>query len=566
MKKMLISLGSAVICLAVLSSMPAYSQNKWMHTYIIPSKGITQSFNLSNSATAQSTPSNYPNITLYPDNNDDQSEMSIVAYGDHVIAGDNAVIQNVNPVDLNQGYYYSTNNGENWSGNDVLDNTINTNNQILSDPIVAHDLINGISFFSYLKITYDSSGNVTSGSVIVKESTDGGSSWGSDKTITTSSDLDKEYITVDDNPSSPDTNNIYIAWTDFSGSGPYPIKFSRSTDDGTSFSTPHTISGTSGYDAAQGVCLAIGPDGTIYATWAYYDSGSYYEAGIGFNKSTDGGKTWGTPKRLSIQGFSGIRSWDTPSSQHWSLHTKGTNIRSNSFPSMDVDRSSGPNSGKIYIVWDNATNTTDHTIPYIYCISSSDGGYSWSSKVQVNDDNSQTDKWEPWVHVDSLGGVNIVFYDSRIDPTNNVQTQVYLGRSMDGGGSFRNYQVSDVAFTPSQVPNTGPGYIGDYLGITSTGNYIIPCWNDNRTSRQQAYAARIPFGVLSGTIASNRTLNGLYSILSGVTISSNATLTIDAGSVLSFAPGTGMTVEPGSKITANGTPSQPDPVPASLSG
>lgn len=314
----------------------------------------------------------YLNIILFPDGNDDQSEMSIVSMSGDVLAGANADKQNVSPVDFNQGYYYSTNNGKDWSGNDILDNTINTNSYLLSDLEVAYDL-NRHAFFSYLKVNQTNS-DLTY--IIIKKSTDGGATWGSPKIIAGPSALDKEFITVDDNPSSPDKNHIYIAWTDFSGSGPYPIKFSRSTDDGTSFSTPHIISGTSGYLSAQGVCLAVGPDSTIYATWAYYDSWPHEEAAIGFNKSTDGGKTWGTPKRLSIQGFSGIRSWDikNPPSHHWSLHKKGTNIRSNSFPSMDVDRSSGPNRGKIYIVWDNATNTTDHTIPYIYCISSSNGG------------------------------------------------------------------------------------------------------------------------------------------------------------------------------------------------
>jgi len=354
-------------------------------------------------------------------------------------------------------------------------------------------------------------------------------------------------LTIDDNASSPNTGNIYIAWTDFNKS-PHAIEFSRSTDGGTSFSRPlREISGSSGYYLAQGVCLAVGPNGTLYAAWSIYDSSTGYESAIGFNKSTDGGKTWGTPKRLSIQAFSGIRG-------HLN---KGTEIRVQSFPSMDVDRSSGPNRGKIYIVWDNATNTTSHTYPYIYCISSADSGADWSSKVQVNDDNSQTDKWEPWVHVDSQGGVDVVFYDSRIDPTNNVQTQVYIGRSTDGGASFQNYQVSDVAFTPSQVPNTAPGYMGDYLGITSMGDLIIPCWNDNRTGHQQAYAARVFPDSLSGTITSNRTLDGAYRVTSNVSVSSNATLTIDAGTILGFASGKELTVEPGSKITANGTSSQP---------
>lgn len=230
----------------------------------------------------QSTPSNYLNITLHPDGNVDQSEMAIKAAPTNsfnVLAGDNAVVQSVSPVYYNQAYYYSTNEGRSYDGSDTLP----TNSTVLSDPVVAYDL-NGNAFFSFMKSTDGGS----SYSIVVKKSTDDGASWANDVTVAGPGNLDKDHMAIDVSSGSSYKNFIYVAWTDFSQS-PSPIELSRSTDGGSTFSNPVTVSGTSGYNFAHGVCLAVGPSGELYATWVYYDQWPGYESGIGFNKSTDGG-------------------------------------------------------------------------------------------------------------------------------------------------------------------------------------------------------------------------------------------------------------------------------------
>lgn len=409
-----------------LFDLPAFSQVQWNVTRINGTKGLSKS-SIPASLLTLSTPSNYANITLHPDANVDQSEMSISAAPGNtpdVLAGDNATVQSASPVDNNQGYYFSSNGGVSYSGSDTLP----TNSTDLADPAVANDL-NGNAFFAFLK----------GDGIAVKKSPDGGATWSSEVAIPNPGTADKDHMTIDVNSSSPYKNYIYVAWRDLL---PIPgsTKFSRSTDDGSTYSTPVVISGTSGYDFSQGVCLAVGPNGELYACWIYVTRGTV--TGIGFNKSTDGGATWGTASQLSIPGFVGSLNY-----------IKKNPIRASSIPSMAVDRSGGPNNGKIYIVWANWTSTGNPTFPNVYNIgstSSTDGGVSWSSMVQVNNDNSATDKWEPWVNVDAYGGVNVVFYSSQIDPTNNVLTQAYMARSTSGGtaNSFANYQVGSVAFTP----------------------------------------------------------------------------------------------------------------------
>jgi hypothetical protein len=121
--------------------------------------------------------------------------------------------------------------------------------------------------------------------------------------------------------------------------------------------------------------------------------------------------------------------------------------------------------------------------------------------------------------VDTYGGVNVVFYDSRIDPTNNKLAQIYLARSTDGGETFQNWQISDVAFTLSHFSGTEAPiyYAGDYIGITSTSEYAFPCWNDNRLrirnpqsgvppeslNVHQAFIARFGIYTVPASISSN---------------------------------------------------------------
>ena len=222
----------------------------------------------------------------------------------------------------------------------------------------------------------------------------------------------------------------------------------------------------------------------------------YLELGIGFARSTNQGVDWSPPDFIMIPGFEGVRGFLKD------FDNRG--VRETSFPSADVDRSSGPNRGRLYVVWANAEQqSAPGSSADIRIAWSTNHGVTWPPSFQrpvtVNVPQN-TDQWSPRVNVDNSGGVNVVFYDSRVDPTMNKFTQVYLGRSTDGGWNWSNYQISDSKWIPQQVPGAAHGYAGDYIGITSTDKYVIPCWNDDRTSIHQAYTARFP--LLRTTISS----------------------------------------------------------------
>ena len=244
---------------------------------------------------------------------------------------------------------------------------------------------------------------------------------------------------------------------------------------GTSFSSPVQISGSATGAFSQGVNLAVGPNGDVYAVWAIADNwgtGQYGSDGIGFAKSLDGGGTWQPPSRVfNIQGS---RDW------WYDKSSTSTPVRMNDFPVIAVDRTNGPYHGTIYMVYGSKGTSPDRAD--IRLSKSTNGGTTWSSPVRVNDDNTTYDQWFGWITVSPYGRISIIFYDSRNDnsPPVNQMTEVWLAESTDGGASFTNSRVSDIAFEPVPIPGYALGYMGDYLGITSKAGYAYPTWMDNR--------------------------------------------------------------------------------------
>src|SRR5262249_41125039 len=142
-------------------------------------------------------------------------------------------------------------------------------------------------------------------------------------------------------------------------------------------------------------------------------------------------------------------------------------FRANSFPAMDVDGSSGPNRGNIYIVWADLRNTDAD----VFLIRSTNGGTSWSTAKRINDDpvHNGKDQVFPAVAVDATTGEVIVsFYDRRDDPANHL-INTYVARSSDGGVTFQaNRKMSDRNWDPNN-DGFGGAFIGDYTGAAAGG-------------------------------------------------------------------------------------------------
>ncbi|MBK7031523.1 MAG: exo-alpha-sialidase [Bacteroidales bacterium] len=104
----------------------------------------------------------------------------------------------------------------------------------------------------------------------------------------------------------------------------------------------------------------------------------------------------------------------------------------------------------------------------VYLIKSTDNGITWSTPKKVNTDPLGTGKqhYFPWITCDpDNGNIAIVFYDNR--NVSATQAEAWCAVSVDGGDTFEDFAVSDVAFTPTPVPNLASDYMGDYLAIAA---------------------------------------------------------------------------------------------------
>ena len=296
--------------------------------------------------------------------------------------------------------------------------------------------------------------------------------------------LDKNHMWIDNSLSSPYEGNLYNAWGPLGGFGHVnenEIELSYSDDNGESWSSPVGISqAVNAGSHNQGINLSTGPDGEVYAVWSIYDSWPSDEVAIGFAKSLDGGLSWEPATRI-IENTRGIRSTAT-----------SKNMRVNSFPSAAVDISGGQYNGTIYVVWSNigvpGANTGDDID--VYMIKSSDEGESWSDPIRVNQDPPGQGKehYFPWITCDPANGIlSVVFYDDR--NVSSSQCEVFCANSYDGGETWEDFKVSDVAFTPAPIAGLAGGYFGDYLGIAAYGGKVYPVWTDNRSGSAMTYTS-----------------------------------------------------------------------------
>jgi len=259
---------------------------------------------------------------------------------------------------------------------------------------------------------------------------------------------DKPWLGVDDAEESPHRGNVYVAWTRFDVYGSDKpddkthIWLARSRDGARTFTPPVQVSDRPG-DArdsdgtVEGVVPSVGVRGEVFLAWAG-------PAGIVFDRSLDGGYTFGTD--VAITAMPG--GWDLP---------QPGITRHNGMPVTGVDHSRGPTRGTVYVNWIDER----HGDPDVFVASSRDGGATWSSPVRVNDDAKGNKKAQlfSWMAIDpSNGSINIVFLDRR--DTTGSDNAVTLARSTDGGKTFTNHRVNRPPF-----PSNDAIFYGDYLGI-----------------------------------------------------------------------------------------------------
>ena len=435
----------------------------------------------------------------------DETSIAVSALEPQVIVGASKVILgggSTSPGNTRIAYYCSSDGGNRWLTPLLGLETPQKVFTRASDPSVVADA-DGNFYLCALMLDNFSHDN----GVYVFKSTDRGLSFSQptpaflDLANTTNPRIsDKCYITVDTSPSSPFKNTVYAVWSvndvDEGGTPRGLIQISRRRPGDAAFSTPKTISHNGDM---RGPSVATGPNGEVYAAWQ----------GIGatkvvlFNASTDGGTTF-LPNDVAPSTDYNIHNFTGSLTEPEAAISINGVPRMNSFPVIDVDRSSGPNRGAIYVAWAESTNHFDSDV-FVQRMTPPNGGRpEIGAPVKVNDDGSGADQFFPWLSVDAdNGSVTVAFYDRRDDP-GGVLVNTYLARSTNGGASFaENTRVSTAATDPrvqrDVAGSTGSAIgIGDYIGVTATRGKAHLLWADTRNGKQEIFYGQVQYAEDSG--------------------------------------------------------------------
>jgi len=283
---------------------------------------------------------------------------------------------------------------------------------------------------------------------------------------------DKEHLGVDRRPGS---QTVYVSYTNF-GVSPRTIEVVRSTDGGATWSMPVVLASGD----VQGSVPRVGPDGELYVAWA----------------------TWpGTPRTLRIR-----KSTNWPNFDPEVLATTMTaarnplaNSRNPQFPGMDIDRTSGPNRGRVYLTFDDGRLGGAAQVGTIFLVHSPDGSAgSWSAPIRLDDDpqppsTTGTDRWFSWPSVDARGVVHIGWYDRRLRPMppgNQTLTDTFATQFRVGTAPSANVRLTSQSY-PMNVPSRCTPNFGDYNGSAVGPTRFHFLYGDGRLGNPDTFVAGV---------------------------------------------------------------------------
>lgn len=131
------------------------------------------------------------------------------------------------------------------------------------------------------------------------------------------------------------------------------ILFSRSSDQGSTWTTPITLSNTT----SNGSRVVVGPDGEVFVFWVDLATND-----IVGRKSLDGGQSFlpaFTVARMNRNTASGPPGFYPYQSRQDPVYRScGYLLTGSDFPSVSIDQSQGPRRGRIYVSWAEALEFT----------------------------------------------------------------------------------------------------------------------------------------------------------------------------------------------------------------
>lgn len=214
---------------------------------------------------------------------------------------------------------------------------------------------------------------------------------------------DKQWIAIDANPRSPHFNRIYVMWTLFDSRSAVPyVSYADARPDGThtDWATPQVLPTAGGNPQGDTYLLPhVDGNGVVYTTLtnAGPKKGFCCDS-ILLDRSTDGGATW-----TSVSTVAGAIA--APPFTY-----ANTTFSDGIEDTFAVGQRALNGAYPLYVSWEDYSAGVDNVI----LAASYDGGATWSAPIQVNDNATGVDEFQPNLTAAPDGTVSVAFYDRRL--------------------------------------------------------------------------------------------------------------------------------------------------------
>ncbi|HET7421330.1 MAG TPA: sialidase family protein [Candidatus Dormibacteraeota bacterium] len=299
---------------------------------------------------------------------------------------------------------------------------------------------------------------------------------------------DKQWITIDTNPLSPNYNTIYAMFAIFDGINSKPlVSTAHANADGThtDWTTPQILPTVNNTASDTYLLPHVAPDGTAWTSVTNFPSqhGKCCMT-VSTVSSSDGGKTWTAHplviRNVPFPAFVGGYANTTFTDGIDNTFAVGSRLVNGQYP--------------LYVAY----NEEDGSIANVYVTASYDGGNTWTSPILVNDNAGPADEFQPNLAVAATGTVSVNFYDRRLAcPTGSEAASAGLALDPNNPAGAGNYCINtSIQFYTSQlapkghnirltqhtwdpqlnapfrfcVCNPGATFIGDYFGNITSGS------------------------------------------------------------------------------------------------
>jgi hypothetical protein len=270
-------------------------------------------------------------------------------------------------------------------------------------------------------------------------STDGGNTFSEDKRVNDDLTAEMQWtpnIAVDSK------GDIYIVWEDWRNVSEPDIYFAKSTDGGNTFSTNKRINDDLSGEGQMTPSIAIDESDNIYIVW---EDSRNFDLDIYFVNSTNGGDSFSPNKMVNDDLF---------------------------FVYCVSPSIAAYGNGNVYVAWNDDRNGDND----IFFSGSTDGGNSFSTDKNASDDGDGSGQWGPSVAVDDIGDIYIAWTDYR-----DVDYNIYMTNSTDGG----------ITFSPNKKVNDDVGSTAqESVSITADDiKNVYFVWVDKRNGDSDIYFA-----------------------------------------------------------------------------